>query len=134
MAFSFFLLNSNFYPQLLEYQGGNQLAFTTKGKVNPDDVYLLPYSYSASYTFYTGTLFKRFDDSLLRSGKKIWLLTEPGPLEQFKGLGYQTGMIYSAQHFRITKLSLKFINPATRDKECSMMMLVEITGKKQPPL
>jgi hypothetical protein len=60
----------------------------------------------------------------------VWLLTEPGPFEQFKSLGYQTGTIYSAQHFRITKLNLKFINPATRDKECSMMMLVEITGKK----
>ena len=39
MAFAFFLLNSNFYPQLLTYQGGNELAFATKEKVNPAEVY-----------------------------------------------------------------------------------------------
>ena len=30
----FYLLNANFYPQLLKYQGGNELAFATKGKVD----------------------------------------------------------------------------------------------------
>lgn len=130
MALVFFLLNSNFYPQLLKYQAGESLATITKGKVNPADVYVLPNSYSASYVFYSSSQFKRFDDSLLQSGKKVWLLTEPGPLEKLKEEGYETGQVYSATHFRITKLSLKFVNPATRDKECSSMMIVEITGKK----
>ena len=130
MAFLFFLLNSNFYPQLLKYQAGEELAEITKGKVDPADVYVQSYSYSASYAFYTSSLFKKFDDSLLQSGKKVWLLTEPGPFEELKKEGYQTGMLYEAQHFRITKLNLKFINPATRNKECSKMMIVEITGKK----
>jgi hypothetical protein len=39
MALSFFLLNSNFYPQLLTYQAGRPLALMTKGKVNPGDVF-----------------------------------------------------------------------------------------------
>jgi 4-amino-4-deoxy-L-arabinose transferase-like glycosyltransferase len=129
MAFVFFLLNSNFYPQLLRYQAGKPLADLTRGKVDPADVYVRPYSYSASYTFYSSSLFKKFNDSLLQKGKKVWLLTEPEPFEEIKKEGYKTGMIYSAAHFRITKLSLKFVNPATRDKECSKMMLVEITGK-----
>ncbi|MGZ3852351.1 MAG: ArnT family glycosyltransferase, partial [Flavisolibacter sp.] len=34
-TFIFFLLNSNFYPHLLTYQAGNELAFETKGKVDP---------------------------------------------------------------------------------------------------
>jgi len=129
MIFSFFLLNSNFYPQLLKYQAGQSLADITKGKVNPADVYSKD-SYSASYAFYTSSLFKRFNDSLLISGKKVWLLAEPLLLAKIKQDGYQTGTIYSARHFRITKLNLKFLNPATRDKECSEMMLVEITGKR----
>jgi len=130
MAFVFFLLNSNFYPQLLQYQAGRQLAELTKGKVDPADVYTQPDSYSASYTFYSSSLFKKFDDSLLQQGKKVWLLTEPGHFDKLKQDGYQTGMVYSATHFRITKLTLKFVNPSTRDNECSKMMLVEITGKQ----
>jgi 4-amino-4-deoxy-L-arabinose transferase-like glycosyltransferase len=39
IALFFFLLNTNFYPQLLTYQGGKPLADLTKGKINPKDVY-----------------------------------------------------------------------------------------------
>jgi 4-amino-4-deoxy-L-arabinose transferase-like glycosyltransferase len=134
MIFSFFLLNTNFYPQLLKYQAGQMLAVTTKGKVDPADVYVQRHSYSASYTFYSNSIFKKFDDSLLLTGKKIWLLTEPGPFEELKRDGYQTGLEYSVPHFRVSKLNLKFINPETRNKEISKMMLVEITGKKSNPL
>jgi 4-amino-4-deoxy-L-arabinose transferase-like glycosyltransferase len=130
MAFVFFLLNSNFYPHLLKYQAGERLANMTRGKVDPADVYVQPDSYSASYTFYSTSLFKKFDDSLLNHSKKVWLLTEPGHLEKLKQDGYQTDTLYAAIHFRITKLTLKFVNPATRVKECSEMMLVRVTGKQ----
>jgi 4-amino-4-deoxy-L-arabinose transferase-like glycosyltransferase len=134
MIFSFFLLNTNFYPKLLKYQAGQSLAAGTKGKIDPADVYVQRHSYSASYTFYSNSIFKKFDDSLLLTGKKIWLLTEPEPFEELKRDGYQTGLEYSVPHFRVSKLNLKFINPATRDKEISKMMLVEITGKKSNSL
>ncbi|MBL7743518.1 MAG: glycosyltransferase family 39 protein [Chitinophagaceae bacterium] len=130
MALAFFLLNSNFYPRLLQYQAGQALAETTKGKADPADVYIRPHSYSASYVFYSKSMFRPFNDSLLQTGKKVWLLTEPHYLEEVKNEGYQLGTMYTAPHFRVTKLNLKFMNPATRDKECSQMMIVEITGKK----
>lgn len=130
MIITFFLLNSNFYPQLLKYQAGQTLAIITKGKVNPADVYVRPNSYSASYVFYTSSLFQKFNDTLLQTGKKVWLLTEPQLLEEFMQQGYQTGMIYSAPHFRVTKLDIKFMNPSRRDKECDSMMLVEVLPKK----
>lgn len=129
MAFLFFLLNSNFYPQLLKYQAGQNLAKITKGKVDPADVYTRSNSYSASYVFYSSSLFQKFDDSLLHTGKKVWLLTEPEAFEEFKQQGYQTGRVYSAPHFRITKLNLKFLNPQRRDEECWKMMLVEVLSK-----
>jgi 4-amino-4-deoxy-L-arabinose transferase-like glycosyltransferase len=131
MAFLFFLLNSNFYPQLLKYQAGQPLAALTKGKVDPRDVYVRPDSYSASYAFCTVSLPRKFDDSLLQSGRKTWLLTEPEQFENFLKEGYKTGIIWSATSFRISRLSLKFLNPDTRNKECSKMMLVEVIGKKQ---
>lgn len=129
MALLFFLLNSNFYPHLLKYQAGQNLAKSMKGTVDPADVYEKPNSYSASYIFYSKSQFKPFNDSLLLTNKSIWLLTEPDQLEQVKQEGYRLGKIYPVVHFRISKLSLKFLNPSTRDRECSEMMLVEITGK-----
>ena len=130
MAFVFFLLNNNFYPQLLKYQAGRELAELTKGKVDPADVYVRPKSFSASYVFYSSSLFKLFDDSLLSTGKKVWLLSEPEPLEEFRQQGYQTGMVYSARHYRITKLNLKFLDPKKRDSACWKMELVEVLSKK----
>ncbi|MBC7948143.1 MAG: glycosyltransferase family 39 protein [Chitinophagaceae bacterium] len=130
MALVFFMLNSSFYPQLLKYQAGKQLAKLGEGNVNPADVYVRPNSYSASYTFYSGSIVKPFHDSLLASGRNVWLLTEPGPLEEFRKEGYQTGREYSAVHYRVTKLDLKFMNPEKRDQETWKMMLVEVLSKK----
>jgi 4-amino-4-deoxy-L-arabinose transferase-like glycosyltransferase len=127
MVFLFFLLNSNFYPQLLTYQGGNELAFATKGKVNPDDVYFWKETYSSSFNFYTATLRKPFTDSVLNPGKKIWLLYMLNNEEEIKNAGYKLKPQYSATDYEITKLDIKFINPAKREKECTKMILAEIS-------
>jgi 4-amino-4-deoxy-L-arabinose transferase-like glycosyltransferase len=132
MILAFFLLNSNFYPKLLHYQAGQNLARITKGKVDPADVYSLPNSYSASYIFYSKSRFQTFDDSLLRSGKKIWLLAESKTLDEFRKQGYETGTVYTVPHFRITKLNFKFVNPNTRSNELWNMQIVEVISKKQP--
>jgi 4-amino-4-deoxy-L-arabinose transferase-like glycosyltransferase len=47
----FYLLNSNFYPQLLTYQGGNQLAFKTNSTIHPNTVWLWPVSTVPRTTF-----------------------------------------------------------------------------------
>lgn len=127
MAFSFFLLNSNFYPQLLTYQGGNELAFATKGKINTEDVYLWKDTYSSSFNFYTKTIRKTFTDAALQTGKPIWLLYDIRNEEEIKQAGYTLGKKYSSPDFEITKLDIKFINPARRDSQCTTMLIAEIS-------
>ena len=133
MAFCFFLLNTNFYPQLLTYQGGNELALATKGKVNPDDVYFWSTTQSSSYTFYTSTLRKQFTDSVLRPGlpaglaRKIWLLFDIKNEEEIKQAGYNFGQRFSVLDYEITKLDIKFVNPEKREKQCTRMVLAEIS-------
>ena len=127
MILSFFLLNGNFYPQLLTYQGGNQLAFSTKGKVDPASVYFWKGFYSSSYSFYTATLRKQFEDSVLRPGKKTWLLFDIRNEEEIKQSGYRSGQRFSVLDYEITKLDIKFMNPAKRQKECTEMVLAEIS-------
>ena len=127
MIFCFFLLNSNFYPQLLKYQGGKEMADMVKGKLNPEDVYFWKNNFSSSFNFYTKTLYKPFADSVLQSEKKVWLIYDIKDDEMIKQSGYQLGLPYSVLDYEITKLDIKFINPATREKNCTRMMLAEIS-------
>ena len=131
MLLLFFLMNANFFPKLLSYQAGQRLAAETKGKVDPQDVYTQPgsYTYSSSYTFYTSSVFKNFNDSLLNKGRKIWLLADPEMYDKLKN-NYVIGEIYKAPHYRITQLSLNFLNPTTRESELGAMMIVQVIAKK----
>ena len=126
MALCFFLLNSNFYMKLLTYQGGNQLAFATKEKVNPKDVYFWKETQSSSFSFYTASLRQQFADSVLLPGKKVWLLFDIDSEEEIKQAGYKFGQRFSVLDFEITKLDIKFVNPEKREKQCTRMVLAEI--------
>ncbi len=126
MALCFFLLNSNFYPTLLKYQGGNGLAFATKGAVNPADVYFWKEMQSSSFSFYTASLRQQFADTIFQPGKKVWLLFDIREEEEIKKAGYQFGQRYSTPDYEITKLDLKFVNPTKRDKQCTQMVLAEL--------
>jgi 4-amino-4-deoxy-L-arabinose transferase-like glycosyltransferase len=131
MSMSFFLLNTNFYPQLLKYQGGNELAKKIKGNVDPVNVYFWKDNYSSSFNFYTATERRQFDDSIFLKGKKpIWLLFDRKDSMDIRQSGYNIGLIYSVPDFGITRLDVKFVNPATRKIELHEMMLGEITGKE----
>jgi len=129
MAFSFFLLNSNFYPQLLTYQGGNELAFATKGKVDPQSVYFWRNTYSSSYNFYTKTLRKEFSDSVFQSGKKAWILYDIRNEDEIIRSGYNLGEKFYSPDYEITKLDIKFITPAKREQRCTKMVIAEISAK-----
>jgi len=127
----FFLLNTNFYPHLLKYQGGNELAKKIKGNVDPVNVYFWKNNYSSSFNFYTATERKQFDDSIFLKGKKpLWLLFDKDDLTDIQRSGYKLGLTYSVPDFGITRLNLKFINPATRKNELHEMILGEIIGRE----
>ncbi len=125
MVLTLFLLNTNFYPQLLKYQGGNMLAFKTKGKVDPADVYFWKETQSSSFNFYTKTLRKKFTDSVLISGKKVWLLYDIKDEPDIKQ-HYIIGQRFETLDYEITKIDLKFATPDKRELQCTKMVLAEI--------
>lgn len=128
MGFGFFLLNSNFYPQLLKYQGGNELAFATKGKINPADVYYWKDMQSSSFGFYTSTIRKQFADTVIQPGKKIWLLFDTWSEQEILAAGYKLGQRFESKDYEITKIDIKFVNPEKRDSQCTKMVLAEISN------
>ena len=130
MVLLFFLLNSNFYPQLLTYQGGKPLADMTKGIVNPKDVYFWKNTSAPSYSFYSSSLRQDYDDSLIGTGRYTWLLYQKSQQAKIDSAGFIFGKIFSAADYEITRLKKNFINPATRKETLDEMILAEVKGKK----
>ncbi|HVG40398.1 MAG TPA: glycosyltransferase family 39 protein [Chitinophagaceae bacterium] len=121
----FYLLNANFYPQLLTYQVGNEIAFDTVGKVDAKQVYFWPGIYSSSYNFYTAELRKEYRDSL-KNKTPLWLFTDANHLPEFKEKGLTILESYEHVDHEITRLSLKFINPARRKEVVGKGLLVRV--------
>src|SRR5690606_36402582 len=129
MILVFFLLNLNFYPRLLTYQGGNQLAKVVKDPIDPNEIYLWKDYYSSSFNFYTKTIRKEFSDTSFREGRRTWILADRRNIDEIRAEGYLLGKSFSANDYEITKLDIKFINPARRPEEVSQMVLVEVLAK-----
>jgi len=124
----FFLLNTNFYPQLLTYQGGKPLADLTKNVVNPKDVYFWKNTFSSTYNFYSASNRQVYDDSLKHQGKKFWLIYERSQQSQIAGLIF--GKTFSVPDYEITRLKKSFVDPATRKETLDEMIMAEVVGYK----
>lgn len=129
MVLVFFLLNSNFYPQLLKYQAGNELAASTKGKVNPANVYFWKDTYSSSYNFYTASMRQQFNDSTLLHQTAVWLAFDVREEPAIRAAGYELGKRFESIDYEITKLDLKFVNPVKRESQCTKMVIAEVSRK-----
>jgi hypothetical protein len=125
-GFIFLQLNSNFYPQLLTYQGGNELAFKTKEKVDPANVFFWPYIYNPSFQFYSKELKKEFSDSVLNQNHPVWVLTDRNSFAQLKQKNLPVLQLYSHYDYNIGTMRLKFINPNTRKETLDSLFLVRI--------
>jgi len=126
----FFLLNTNFYPQLLTYQGGKPLADMTKGVVNPNDVYFWKNTFSSTYSFYSSSNRQVYDDSLKQHGKKFWLIYERSQQSQIDSLGFVFGKTFAVPDYEITRLKKSFVDPATRKGTLDEMIMAEVVGHK----
>jgi 4-amino-4-deoxy-L-arabinose transferase-like glycosyltransferase len=125
-AFIFFLLNSNFYPRLLTYQGGNELAFETKDKVDPKTVYIWPEVYNPSFQFYSKELKKDFSDSVLNQNHAVWILTDRAHLTQLQEKNLHVFQHYVHYDYNIGTMTGKFINPNTRKQTLDSLFLVRV--------
>ncbi|HYO22329.1 MAG TPA: glycosyltransferase family 39 protein [Flavisolibacter sp.] len=125
----FYLLNASFYPQLLRYQAGNELAKKVKQHIGAKNVYFQDGESSWSLNFYTATLHQPFNDSILNSGKSLWIVTNNERIGELSSQ-YQLGKQYRHIDYEITRLEGKFINPATRKGATREMIIAEVLGKK----
>jgi lysylphosphatidylglycerol synthetase-like protein (DUF2156 family) len=122
----FYLLNSNFYPQLLTYQGGNELAFQTRDKISPKNVFFWPSIYNPSFQFYSKELKKDFTDSVLNQDHPVWVLTDRNSRSQIMQRSIPVLQQYSHRDYNIGTMSFKFINPKTRRQTLDTLFLIRV--------
>ena len=130
IALFFFLANTNFYPQLLTYQGGKPLADMTKGIANPKNVYFWKNTFSSTYNFYSSSNRRVYNDSLKQTGKGFWLIYEKSQQAEIDSMGLQLGKTFSVPDYEITRLKKRFVDPATRKGTLDEMIMAEVVEKK----
>ena len=127
VMFLFIFLYLNFYPSLLTYQGGQELAEKTKGIVNPETVYFWKNNYSSSYCFATKTLRKEWAGANEQlNNTSAHLIYDVAYEKEISGAGLVLGEKVSVKDFEITKLDREFVNPKTRDAHCSTLVMARV--------
>ena len=130
IALFFFLLNANFYRQLLTYQGGKPLADMTKGIADPEEVYFWKNTFSSTYNFYSSSNRQVYPDSMRNTDQRFWLIYERSQQAEIDSLGLEFGKTFSVQDYEITRLKQSFIDPSTRAQALDSMIMAEVIGRK----
>jgi len=129
-------MNYNFFPNLLKYQGGNEMAFQMRKGNSPikdNDIILLDVN-AHSFDFYRNYNHDIVDLSQL--GKKLpslqdkyFLLTSKLARESLTD-SFNVIPIVSQVDYNVTTMKLKFLNPKTRSTKLDTLMLAKIEPKK----
>ncbi|MBE7684822.1 glycosyltransferase family 39 protein [Tenacibaculum piscium] len=129
MIFVNFILNSYFYPELLQYQGGIKIAkiINENDSINLDDVFLYEDDFCWTLDFYTQRNTPHITKQELKAlDKEVWLVIRNVSLETIQKDGFIIDEKHQVDHFRVTKLNLKFLNPKTRNSKLSNVYLLKI--------
>lgn len=131
-----FFMTFNFFPNLMQYQGGNKLAkmIARSGKQYPAaDIQLLDPN-SHSFDFYTTSNHALISiDSLIKSGKastdgKYFLLTS-SMKRRLEDSSFIVQPRLMSANYQVSTVKLKFLSKATRVAACDSLMLTTVSKK-----
>ena len=122
----FLYLNLFFYPKLLEYQSGMMAGKWLRQQKDSRPVGMLG-QYDFSLEFYAPgrvAFLTSPKDIFIQKGKLLY--TKPALLTELEAAGIQTNLLQTFPYFHVTKLTGKFLNPATRPQVLDTVVLVQI--------
>ena len=123
-----FFMNSFIYPSLLNYQPTKEIGRLLSEKVKAGaGIFTFDTFQSHSLDFYSGIIIPEYYDSVpaLNKGVTYYCLTSQKGMEKIKGL-YSFKLIKAYDFYPVTKVTFKFLNPATRPGVLEKRYLVEI--------
>lgn len=121
------VLNLHFYPNLLEYQGGSSMSNVVKENNIPvDKIYKIGQDHTWALDFYNKRPVQLTTLEAIQEKQDIWVYANEKELEVLRKSGLDLDTQYSVDHFRITRLQGKFLNPNTRHKVLEKMYLIHV--------
>ena len=121
------LMNAQFYPKLLEYQGGSTMAERVKEQNIPvDKIYKVSEQHTWALDFYDKDPVNIVSIPELKTKKDVWVYATDQELAQLSKQGIQWDDQIAVDQFRITRLQIKFLNPNTRQEKLNKMHLVHL--------
>jgi 4-amino-4-deoxy-L-arabinose transferase-like glycosyltransferase len=121
------VMNLHFYPNLLEYQAGSSIAEVVEEQEIPVDViYKLSEEHTWALDFYNRMPVKITTVENLVVKDNIWVYASGEELQLLKDAGLDWNKQFSVNDFRITRLQVKFLDPASRKKTLHEKYLIHI--------
>lgn len=124
-----YCFNLQFYPNLLKFQGGSNMAEIVKAEnINPANIFKLEGQHTWSLDFYTQKLLPTIEATeanKLRSGQWLLVYEDQKELEDLKKENIHWGKKHEVDHYRVTKLKLSFLNPKTRASKLRKVFLMQ---------
>ena len=119
-------MNTHFYPNLLKYQWGNQLASVIDQKGwDKDKMVLYKIPNSNAFHYYGKHIFTSKKDSFqLKEGD--WVITDAVNDTSLRKQFVNSIQHYQSNRFHVTMLSLPFLNPKTRQNEITPFEVLEL--------
>ena len=121
-------LNLSFYPDLLKYQSGNEVA-SYMNKHQPGESLARISIYYPSGEFYLrGSAYRTSVDAIVNGGftKTSFLFITEEEKKQLEEKGIRLAVIKSFKDFHVTRLSLKFLDPKKRETVLKNHYLVRV--------
>jgi 4-amino-4-deoxy-L-arabinose transferase-like glycosyltransferase len=122
------ILNAYFYPKLLEYQSDTKAALIANAsKIDKSRIVTFGTA-PRSFDYVTGSIPSKTTDikkiySLMKQGKSCIFTTDKG-ISIIRKLGIKPKKIYVLDSYKVTNLTLKFLNSKTRDKAINKSYLL----------
>lgn len=121
------VMNLHFYPRLLQYQGGSEMAAWAKdNNVAPQRIFKVSERHTWAMDFYLRSPIQRIDPEDLIGARDIWVYASDTDLRMLNDSGIQWDNSHSVDQFRITRLQARFLNPSTRRQVVNSMHLVHL--------
>jgi 4-amino-4-deoxy-L-arabinose transferase-like glycosyltransferase len=120
------VMNAHFYPSLLRYQGGSEMADLIERESLPvDQLYKISNQYTWALDFYFGKPVQEVSPEQL-PGEAAWVYADEKERVQLQEAGYTWDREYAVDQFRISRLQARFLNPETRSQVLRKRYLLRV--------
>ncbi len=123
-----FSLNTQFYPNLLNYEASYHAAKLIKKEgIDLKNVYKTTRNYSWALNFYTHSTIPEIELSEVKNLKaKQWVYVLDKHLNTLKSQNITWGKTYAFDRYRVSRLKWSFLNPKTRASALKKAYLIQI--------